>query len=236
MNITRPPFDNLKVRQAVNMAINKQRIVRLINNRATPATQILPPAMPAYNPDNKGYAYDPEAAKKLLAEAGLSEITTELYVLNVDPNPRIARAIQQDLTVIGIKADIRNMMQTEVIAVGGSGTAPMIWSGGMAWMSDFPDPSNFYYGILGCAGAGEGGWNWSKYCNHSIDQRAAKADLLVKGSEEGDARITEWKAIFDDLLKDSHDASFLRSSEHCTGARVHEKEVLARLAKGPPQD
>jgi peptide/nickel transport system substrate-binding protein len=202
INITRPPFDSLKVRQAVNMAINKQRIVRLINNRATPATQIPPPAMPAYNPLNKGYAYDPEGAKKLLAEASASEITTELYVMNVDPNPRIARAIQQDLAVIGIKAEIRYMMQTEVIAAGGSGTAPMIWSGGMAWLADFPDPSNFYYGVLGCAGAVEGGWNWSKYCNHAIDERAAKADLMVKASQK-DARIAEWKTIFDDLMKDA---------------------------------
>lgn len=90
MNVTRPPFNNLKVRQAVNMAINKQRIVRFINNRATPASQIPPPAMPAYNPDNMGYAYDPEGAKKLLASAGFGEITTELYVMNVDPNPRSA--------------------------------------------------------------------------------------------------------------------------------------------------
>ncbi len=202
MNVTRPPFDNLKVRQAVNMAINKQRIVRFINNRATPATQIPPPAMPAYNPDNKGYAYDPEAARKLLAEAGTGEITTELYVMNVDPNPRIARAIQQDLADVGIKAEIRYMTQTEVIAAGGSGNAPMIWSGGMAWIADFPDPSNFYYGILGCAGAVEGGWNWSKYCNHAIDARAAKADVMVKTNEK-DARIVEWKAIFDDVLKDA---------------------------------
>ncbi len=54
MNVTQPPFDNVKVRQAVNMAINKDRIVRLINNRGVPATQALPPAMPGYNPGNKG--------------------------------------------------------------------------------------------------------------------------------------------------------------------------------------
>jgi ABC-type transport system substrate-binding protein len=202
MNTTRPPFDNVKVRQAVNMAINKQRIVRLINNRATPATQILPPTMPAHNPDNKGYAYDPETAKRLLAEAGASEITTELYVMNVDPNPRIARAIQQDLAVVGINAEIRYLMQTEVITAGGSGNAQMIWSGGMAWMADFPDPSNFYYGILGCVGAVEGGWNWSKYCNPDIDKRAVQADRMIKADQK-EARIAEWKAIFDDLLKDA---------------------------------
>ncbi len=202
MNVKVAPFDNVKVRQAVNMAINKERIVRLINNRAAPASQALPPAMPGYNADNKGYAYDPEGAKKLLAEAGAGEITTELYTMNVDPNPRIAQAIQQDLAAVGIKAEIRSLAQAEVIAAGGSGKAPMIWSGGMAWIADFPDPANFYYGILGCAGAVEGGWNWSKYCNEALDARATNADAMVKDDQK-DARVGEWKAIFDDVLKDA---------------------------------
>ena len=103
MNVTRPPFDDLKVRQAVNMAINKQRIVRFINNRATPATQIPPPVMPAYNPDNKGYAYDPEAAKKLLAEAGIGEFTTETLVTQQGPSryryfPRLMPGVGVDGT------------------------------------------------------------------------------------------------------------------------------------------
>lgn len=202
MNVTVAPFDNVKVRQAVNMAINKERIVRLINNRAVPASQALPPAMPGYNAENTGYAYDPEGAKKLLVEAGAGEITTELFTMNVDPNPRIAQAIQQDLAAVGIKAEIRSLAQAEVIAAGGSGKAPMIWSGGMAWIADFPDPANFYYGILGCAGAVEGGWNWSKYCNEALDARATSADAMVKDDQK-DARIGEWKAIFDDVLKDA---------------------------------
>ena len=57
----------------------------------------------------------------------------------------------------------------------------MIWSGGMAWIADFPDPSNFYYGILGCGGAVEGGWNWSWYCNEALDER-------------GQARPTPWSS------------------------------------------
>ena len=202
MNVTQPPFDNLKVRQAVNMAINKERIVRLINNRAAPASQALPPAMPGYNPDNKGYAYNPDGAKKLLAEAGVGEISTELYAMNVDPNPRIAQAIQQDLAAVGIKAEIRSLAQAEVIAAGGAGKAPMIWSGGMAWIADFPDPANFYYGILGCVGAVDGGWNWSRYCNKDLDARAGKADAMVKVDQSA-ARTGEWKAIFDDVLKDA---------------------------------
>jgi ABC-type transport system substrate-binding protein len=203
MNVTTKPFDNVKVRQAVNMALNKERIVRLINNRGVPATQALPPAMPGYNPDNKGYAYDPEGAKKLLAEAGLPDgFETELYAMNVDPNPRIAQAIQQDLAAVGIKAEIKSLAQAEVISAGGSGKAPMIWSGGMAWIADFPDPANFYYGILGCAGAVEGGWNWSKYCNKELDTQAEKADAMVKADQQA-ARVTAWKGIFDSVLADA---------------------------------
>ena len=134
-----PPFDNVKVRQAVNMAINKDRIVKLINGRTAPANQALPPSMPGYNKDQKGYAYDVEAAKKLMTDAGQGAgFATELYVMNVDPNPRIAQAIQQDLAAIGIKAEIKSLAQAEVIAAAGAGKTPMVWSGGMAWIADFP--------------------------------------------------------------------------------------------------
>src|SRR3954452_11179673 len=91
MNTTMAPFDNVKVRQAVNMAINKDRIVQLINNRAVPANQPLPPSMPGYDKDFKGYAYDVAKAKALLSEAGFADgFETELYAMNTDPNPRIA--------------------------------------------------------------------------------------------------------------------------------------------------
>src|SRR4051812_36153737 len=63
------PLDDVKVRQAINMAINKDRIVKIINGRADVANQPLPPGMPGYDKDYKGYAYDPEKAKALLADA-----------------------------------------------------------------------------------------------------------------------------------------------------------------------
>ena len=176
MNVNIEPFDDPRVRQAVNMAINKDRVVQIINGRAVPANQPLPPSMPGYAPDYEGYAFDPEAAKALLAEAGLGDgFTTELFVFNTDPNPRIAQAIQQDLAQIGITAEIQSLAQANVIAAGGEPQgAPMIWSGGMAWIADFPDPSNFYGPILGCGGAVQGGWNWSWYCNEELDAKAAE--------------------------------------------------------------
>lgn len=109
MKTTLPPFDNLKVRQAVNMAVNKDRIVRIINGRAAPANQPLPPAMPGYDKAYQGFSYDPAKAKQLLSEAGFPNgFATELYVMNTDPQPRIAQSIQQDLAKVGIHASIKS--------------------------------------------------------------------------------------------------------------------------------
>ncbi|MDX0425245.1 ABC transporter substrate-binding protein [Sinorhizobium medicae] len=204
MNVKMAPFDKVEVRKAVNMAINKDRILRIINGRAVAANQPLPPSMPGYAKDYKGYAYDPEGAKKLLEQAGLGDgFSTELYVMNTDPQPRIAQAIQQDLKAIGITASIKSLAQANVIAAGGEeNQAPMIWSGGMAWIADFPDPSNFYGPILGCGGAVPGGWNWSWYCNEELDKKAAEADAIVDPAKAAE-REAMWRDIYVKIMEDA---------------------------------
>lgn len=203
MNTAEAPFDNAKVRQAVNMAINKERVVRIVNGRGSVANQPLPPAMPGYATDYQGYAHDPEKAKVLLAEAGYPDgFETEIYAMNTDPNPRIAQSFQQDLAAIGIKAEIKSLAQSTVIAAGGDGTAPMLWSGGMAWIADYPDPSNFYGPILGCGGAVPGGWNWAKYCNEEIDAMAAEADGMA-GDDLAEARIAKWRDIYVKIMDEA---------------------------------
>ncbi len=204
MNVKMPPFDNLKVRQAVNHAINKERIVKIINGRAVPANQPLPPAMPGYDQAYQGYAYNPAKAKALLQEAGFADgFATELLAMNTDPNPRIAQAIQQDLAAVGIKAELKALAQANVIAAGGEpGQAPMIWSGGMAWIADFPDPSNFYGPILGCGGAVPGGWNWAWYCNEELDQQAAAADAITDPAKQAE-RLAAWRKIYGGVMADA---------------------------------
>ncbi|MBY3300225.1 ABC transporter substrate-binding protein [Rhizobium laguerreae] len=204
LNTKVKPFDNVKVRQALNMAINKERITRILNGRATPANQPLPPLMPGYDKSFAGYAYDVAKAKALLAEAGYPDgFETVLYSTNTDPQPRIAQAIQQDLAAVGVKAEVRALAQANVISAGGTeGEAPMIWSGGMAWIADFPDPSNFYGPILGCAGAVPGGWNWSWYCNADLDKRAVAADSMSDPAKVAE-RTAAWGKIFTDIMADA---------------------------------
>lgn len=184
--------------------MRRAELIFLMNRRAVPANQPLPPSMPGYAKDYEGYEYDPEAAKKLLADTGLADgFENELFVYNTDPQPRIAQAIQQDLAAIGIKAAIKSLAQANVIAAGGEpDQMPMIWSGGMVWIANFPDPSNFYGPILGCAGATKGGWNWSWYCNVSLDKQAAEADAITAPAKALE-REEKWREIYLAIMKDA---------------------------------
>ncbi|MDD5030930.1 MAG: ABC transporter substrate-binding protein, partial [Rhodoferax sp.] len=79
-NTTKKPFDNVKVRKAVNMAINKKAIVDAVYlGTGIPAINPIPPTLWSYNKAVKDDAYNPDAAKKLLAEAGMKDgFTTDL--------------------------------------------------------------------------------------------------------------------------------------------------------------
>lgn len=204
LNTQMKPFDDVRVRRAINMAIDKKAIIRVINGRGAPANQVLPPEMPGYDKDYKGYPYDPAQAKKLLAEAGHPNgFETELYAMNADPNPRIAQAIQAQLASIGVKVTLRVLAQAQVIAIAGTpGKAPMVWSGGLAWVDDFPDPSDFYGPILGSGSAVKGGWNWAFYKNPKLDKMAADADAMFH-KDQRDARLALWRKIFRGVMHDA---------------------------------
>jgi len=200
INVNEPPFDNVKVRQALNYAIDKNRIVQLLNGRATVANQILPPLMPGYDKDYQGYAYDPDKAKSLLAEAGFPNgFETSIECISVDPQPKLCESFQQDLAKVGIKLTINSLAAPNVIDDAGNGKTPLVWSGGLAWTQDYPDPDDFYTPILGCGSNVAGGWNWSRYCNKTVDAKAI-AQLAVT---DRDARLNGYKELFKALMDDA---------------------------------
>jgi ABC-type transport system substrate-binding protein len=200
MNTTQPPFDNVKVRQAMNHAIDKQRIIQLLNGRGTVANQILPPLMPGYDPDYVGYGYDPEQAKALLAEAGFPDgFETSIDCIAVDPQPKLCESFQQDLDKIGVKLAINTLAAPNVIERAGNGEPPMVWSGGLAWAQDYPDPDDFYAPILGCDSNVPGGWNWPRYCDPAL--HAQSLELLAMTDRE--ARMEAYKPFFKQLMDEA---------------------------------
>ena len=152
------PLTKKKVRQAINMAIDKQSIVdNLYMGTAVKAKNGMPPFMLGYNDEVVDYPYDPEKAKLLLAEAGYPDgFEVTLYVMPVsrpymfDP-PKIGEAILSYLGAVGIKVNIYQVDWGTYLQETMDGNAQMCLLG---WTGDNGDPDNFLnvlYGANACS-------------------------------------------------------------------------------------
>ncbi|WNN49729.1 glutathione ABC transporter substrate-binding protein GsiB [Siccibacter colletis] len=111
MNVTQKPFDNPKVREAINYAINRQALVKVaFSGYATPATGVLPPAI-AWSQRYQPWPYDPAKARELLKEAGYPNgFTTTLWSShNHSTAQKVLQFTQQQLAQVGIKVQITAM-------------------------------------------------------------------------------------------------------------------------------
>jgi dipeptide transport system substrate-binding protein len=186
-NTTKKPFDDVRVRKAVNMAIDKKAIVAAVYlSTGVPATNPIPPTQWSYNKAIKDDAFDPAAAKKLLAEAGLPNgFTTDLWAMPVqrpyNPNAkRIAELMQADLAKVGIKAEIKSFEWGEYRKRMQAGEHQM---GMLGWTGDNGDPDNFLHTLLGCDSAKSGGSNVAKFCYKPFDELVVKAKTVTNPAE-----------------------------------------------------
>jgi len=184
INNEKPPFKgNLKLRQALNYAVNKKAICEAIMEGVpTPARGIVPPGIPGYNPDLKGYPYNPELAKKLLAEAGYPGgeglPVIELWY-NIDPgHGRICIEVQNQFKAIGIRTRLRNYDWGSYLEALKAGE-PMLMRAG--WLADVPDPENFLYVLLHSEKIGTD--NYSRYSNEKFDKLVEKARFTADAAE-----------------------------------------------------
>ncbi len=186
-NNAKPPFDNVKVRQAINMAIDKKAILDAVYQGAgIPAKNLIPPSMWGYNNAVQDYKYDPAAAKKLLTEAGFPNgFETTLWAMPVQRpyNPdakRIGELMQSDLAKVGIKAKIVSYEWGEYLKRVRNGEHDMAELG---WTGDNGDPDNFFVPLAGCEAAKIGGGSASKWCNKDFEALIQKAAQTIKQAD-----------------------------------------------------
>lgn len=175
-------FKDVRVRKALNKAINKQAILDAVFQGAGAAAKNpIPPTMWSYNDKVADDAYDPEAAKKLLAEAGVSGLKTNIWAMPVqrpyNPNARrMAELIQADWKAIGVDAEIVSFEWGEYLKRSSAGEHETVLLG---WTGDNGDPDNFMYVLLGCKAVASGS-NRARWCNEEFD------NLLVKAKQTSD--------------------------------------------------
>lgn len=175
-NNEKEPFKgNLKLRQALNYAVDKEAICRVIMEGVpTPAKGVLPPGIPGYNPNLKGYPYNLDLARKLLAEAGypngrgLGKI--ELWYNTEVGHGRICIEVQNQLKRLGIDVRLKNFDWGSYLEACKSGEPVFMRA---AWLADVPDPENFLHVLLHSEKIGTD--NYSRYSNKQFDELVEKA-------------------------------------------------------------
>jgi peptide/nickel transport system substrate-binding protein len=152
MNLDRPPFGKLAVRQAIAYGLDVRAIVKAFYPKgAIVANNWTPPEMLGNNPAVRAYPYDPAKARAMLAKAGFPHgFSTQLYYPTIPrpymPDPqRIAEAIQSDLQKIGITATLEPFEWGVFLDKVAHGEDPMCLIG---WSGDNGDPDNFFYPLL----------------------------------------------------------------------------------------
>jgi len=176
-NLDMPPFDNLKVRQALNYAIDKQTLVNEFNAEFGLDKEVaqgpIPPGMIGYNPSLVGYTYDINQAEVLLSQAGYPDgFSTDLYFNENAGHRFIAEKIKMYLAQIGVDVEIHGMEWTIYLAMITEGELPFFRLG---WISDTPDPTDLLYGLYHT----EGGGNYVHYYNLIVDSQIEQAWEII---------------------------------------------------------
>jgi ABC-type transport system substrate-binding protein len=167
---TRPPFDDVKVRQAFGMAVDWRRIVELGDlGSSTPATSMVPPGIPGRSATDFLPAHDPEAARALLAQAGFPDGRGFPKVTFVDPGGAYTRAIVAELQrELGVRVATESMDFTPYFARL-TAEPPQMWT--LDWVADYPGQNDFLGVLLGSGRS----TNYGRWSSDEFDAAIADA-------------------------------------------------------------
>ncbi len=173
------PFDDPEIRRAVSMAVDRRQIVDgFFQGAVFEANGPLPPGVMGYDPDLNNFPYDPEGAKKILADNGYPhglKITMLTYEDSRPYNPsggeKLAARLQADLARVGIEVAVKvyPWHQYKEALLNKEGNAFLY-----GWISDNGDPDNFLYTLLSSSQI-ENGLNSARYRNQEVDLLLARA-------------------------------------------------------------
>jgi dipeptide transport system substrate-binding protein len=183
-NVTQPPFDNPEVRHALNMAIDRDALLKSLFQEAlaVPADNLIPPTMWSWNKDVKFDKYDPEAAKKILAANNVTSIDLWASDRSRPYNPNFQRAaelIQADWAKVGVTAKITTEEWTKYREDGKKKDRPGAFQ--IGWSGDNGDPDNFFATLFSCSAIGVS--HYSSWCSKAFENDIQKAKTTADQAE-----------------------------------------------------
>lgn len=184
-NTTVAPFDNVNVRKALNMAINKQAILDAVfQGSGKAAKNPIPPTIWSYNDSIVDDPYDPEKAKAMLEAEGVDNLKMEIWAMPVvrpyNPNARrMAEVMQEDFSKVGVEVEIVSYDWGEYLEL--SKELDRAGAVLLGWTGDNGDPDNFLAVLLGCDGVGQ--TNRAQWCHEPFDELIQQAKVVSDQAE-----------------------------------------------------
>jgi peptide/nickel transport system substrate-binding protein len=171
MNTAQPPFDDLKVRQAVNFAVDSAALERIYSGSMVAAHQILPEGMPGYEPIDL-YPHDMAKAKELLAEASSGDREVTVWTDNESPNDEAGAYYANVLEELGFDVKLKTINADAYFGLIGNPSTPDLDTGWANWFTDYPHPNDYFE--LQFAGENIGSGNFAQLDDPKIDAKIAK--------------------------------------------------------------
>lgn len=225
-NTAKPPFDQVKVRQALAHAINRDAILQAVYfGHATAADSVLPPTSWAYNPNLPEQQYDPLKARALLAEAGYPDgFSMDIWAMPVqrlyNPNAlKMAELMQADLAQIGVRANIVSYEWNSFRRKLGAYEHDSVLIG---WSADNADPDNFFRPLLSCSAALTGS-NRANWCDTNFDNLISQALLTADQKQRRSYYMAAQQYLAEQmpLLSIAHSQRFQAISSDIKGVKIN---------------
>ncbi len=204
MNTQRRPFDDVRVRRAVNYAIDPAALERIYAGTLKRTQQVLPAQMPGYRKFEL-YPHDIGRAKRLVERADPRDRKVTVWTNNLTPNGEVGEYYQQVLNEIGLDAKLKTVDAANYFTVIGNASTPDLDTGWANWFLDYPHPSDYFQPQLASESIFPvGNTNWARFSDPKID-----AKIRQLASEQlGPKQEAEYAALDRRVMKQAPWAPF----------------------------
>ena len=193
MNQSEEPFNNLKVREAVNYAVDPAALERIYTGQIVGTQQILPPGMPGYKKFEL-YPHDLTKAKELIKEANPSDMNITVWTDTESPNNEAGEYYDGVLKELGFNTTLKIINADNYFTVIGNQSTPDLDTGWSDWFQDYPHPNDFFQPLL----SGESilqtnNGNFANFNDPAVNAEIAKLgeERLESGQEASYSKLDE---------------------------------------------